>query len=151
VARLFRDLYQAMTGGADHEILQADQALLQLLDALLQPPGHAQPRPLVPRGIATARAWIDDDPAAPLTLAALAKEAGLSRFQFLRGFARETGLTPHAYLMQRRIHRARNLIATGAGLAEAATASGFSDQSHMTRLFVRSFGMAPGSYARARA
>ena len=150
LAQLFRDLYQAMTSSvADQEILQADQALLLLLDALLQPPGHAQPRPFVPRGIATARTWIDDDPAAPLTLAALAKEAGLSRFQFLRGFARETGLTPHAYLMQRRIHRARRLIAAGARLSDAAAASGFSDQSHMTRLFVRSFGMAPGVLAKA--
>jgi AraC-like DNA-binding protein len=151
LARLFGDLYQAMTAGAaDHDILQADQALLLLLDALLQPSGPAQPRAAA-AGIASARAWIDDDPAAPLTLAALAKEAGLSHYQFLRGFARETGLTPHAYLMQRRIHRARRLIGEGLRLADAASASGFSDQSHMTRLFVRSFGMAPGSYARALA
>ncbi|MGR4868605.1 AraC family ligand binding domain-containing protein [Variovorax sp. LARHSF232] len=150
LARLFRELFRAMTGGdADAGALQADQALLLLLDALLQP-GRAPARQ-VPGGIASARAWIDDDPAAPLTLDALAKEAGLSRYQFLRGFARETGLTPHAYLMQRRIHRARRLIAGGARLADAAAASGFCDQSHMTRLFVRSFGMAPGSYARALA
>ena len=149
LAQLFRDLYQAMTSSAaDHEILQADQTLLLLLDALLQPSMPAQPRAPA-AGIALARTWIDDDPAAPLTLAALAKEAGLSRYQFLRGFARETGLTPHAYLMQRRIHRARRLIAGGARLSDAAAASGFSDQSHMTRLFVRSFGMAPGVLAKA--
>ncbi len=149
LACLFRDLYRAMTGAdPDPGALQADQALLLLLDALLQPARVTQPC-TVAGGIASARAWIDDDPVAPLTLAALAKEAGLSRYQFLRGFARETGLTPHAYLMQRRIHRARRLIAGGARLADAAAASGFSDQSHMTRLFVRSFGMAPGSYARA--
>jgi AraC-like DNA-binding protein len=51
--------------------------------------------------------------------------------------------------MQRRIHHARHLIDGGARLAEAAADSGFSDQSHMTRLFVRSFGMAPGAYAKA--
>jgi AraC-like DNA-binding protein len=45
--------------------------------------------------------------------------------------------------------RARGLIASGMPLAEAAAHSGFADQSHMTRLFVRSFGMAPGFYARA--
>ena len=90
-----------------------------------------------------------DDPVAAPTLAVLAQTAGLSRYQFLRGFARATGLTPHAYLMQRRLHRARQLIARGARLAEAAAVSGFADQSHMTRLFVRSFGMGPGTYAKA--
>ena len=150
MASLFRDLFQAMTGDdADHGRLKADEALVLLLGGLLQP-GRARQRP-VPARIASARAWIDDDPAAALTLAALAREAGLSRFQFVRAFARETGLTPHAYLMQRRIHRARRLIIGGMRLSEAAAASGFADQSHMTRLFVRSFGMAPGSYARALA
>jgi AraC-like DNA-binding protein len=41
------------------------------------------------------------------------------------------------------------LILSGARLSDAAANSGFADQSHMTRLFVRSFGMAPGVYARA--
>ena len=82
---------------------------------------------------------------------------GLSGDLYDAGFAqcadveatRATGLTPHAYLMQRRIHRARQLIGRGVRLADAAADSGFSDQSHMTRLFVRSFGMAPGIYAKA--
>jgi AraC-like DNA-binding protein len=49
----------------------------------------------------------------PLTLSDLARSCGLSRFQVLRGFARSTGLTPHAYLVQRRIQLARRLIAGG--------------------------------------
>lgn len=68
----------------------------------------------------------------------------------LRGFVRATGLTPHAYLMQRRIGLARRLIARGLPLAEAAAASGFADQSHMTRAFGRAYGLSPGAYARAR-
>lgn len=73
----------------------------------------------------------------------------MSRFQLLRGFAGATGLTPHAYLVQRRIHLARRLIATGIPLAEAAIASGFADQSHMTRIFTRNHGISPGAYALA--
>lgn len=144
MAGRFRKLFQAMTG---EDELEADEAMLLFLGGLLQ--HRAGPEHRVPAGIASARAMIDDDPASLLTLAELAREAGLSRYQFLRSFARATGLTPHAYLVQRRIHRARQLIGHGMPLAEAAADSGFADQSHMTRLFVRSFGMAPGIYAKA--
>ncbi len=99
--------------------------------------------------IRRARARIDDDPCNGVTLADLAAEAGLSRFQFLRGFARETGLPPHAYLIQRRIALARRLIERGAPLAEAAAGAGFADQSHMTRAFARTLGVTPAQYAGA--
>lgn len=99
--------------------------------------------------IRRAKARIDDDPCAPVTLAALADEAGLSRFQLLRGFARDTGLPPHAYLIQRRIALARHLIERGAPLADAAAGAGFADQSHMTRAFVRMLGVTPAQYASA--
>jgi AraC-like DNA-binding protein len=73
--------------------------------------------------------------------------AGVSQFQLLRAFDKAIGFTPHAYLIQRRVQLARKLIAGGAGLAEAALASGFADQSHMTRIFTRSFGLSPHLYA----
>jgi AraC-like DNA-binding protein len=93
-----------------------------------------------------ARQRLDDDPAAAPTLANLAAEAGLGRLQFLRAFSRATGLPPHAYLVQRRIQRARQLIRRGVTLADAAAASGFADQSHMTRCFTRSLGLTPGAF-----
>jgi len=99
--------------------------------------------------IRRAKARIDDDPCQPLTLESLATEAGLSRFQLLRSFARDTGLPPHAYLIQRRIALARRLIEQGLPLAEAAAGAGFADQSHMTRAFTRAFGITPAQYAGA--
>jgi AraC-like DNA-binding protein len=100
--------------------------------------------------IRQARKRIDDDPSAALTLTGLADEAGLSRYQLLRGFARELGLTPHAYLMQQRIALARRLIRAGAPLADAAFSAGFYDQSHLTRCFQRQFGVSPGRYLASR-
>ncbi|PZP96014.1 MAG: AraC family transcriptional regulator [Variovorax paradoxus] len=148
LASLFRKLFQVITAPVTaHGGLEADETLLLLLGGLMQ--ARRDDAGSIPPGIASARALMDGNPVAALTLSALAHEAGLSRYQFLRTFARATGLTPHAYLMQRRIHHARHLIDGGARLAEAAADSGFSDQSHMTRLFVRSFGMAPGTYAKA--
>ncbi len=146
LAARFHVLFAALTEGDE---LAGDESLLILLAALMQ----ARPSAMraTPAGIARARAAIDDDPVAAPTIAGLARAAGLGPFQLLRGFARATGLTPHAYLMQRRIHRARDLIARGLPLARAAAEAGFADQSHMTRLFVRSFGATPGAYARAAA
>lgn len=99
--------------------------------------------------VARAKSRIDDDPASPSTLADLAAEAGMSRFQLLRSFAHEVGLPPHAYRMQRRVALARQLIALGTSLADAAVSAGFSDQSHMTRAFVRLLGVTPAGYAAA--
>jgi AraC-like DNA-binding protein len=95
------------------------------------------------------RQRIADDLLAPPTLAQLAGEAGISRFQLLRRFAAAYGCTPHAYLLQQRAERVRALVRGGAGLADAAAAAGFADQSHMTRIFTRQFGFTPGAWQQA--
>lgn len=95
------------------------------------------------------RSRIDDAPAQPHPLSELAALSGLSRFQTVRQFARLTGLTPHAYVIQRRLDAARRLIRNGSQLADAAIEAGFSDQSHMHRIFVARHGFTPGTYASA--
>jgi AraC-like DNA-binding protein len=97
--------------------------------------------------IRRARQRIDADPAVPVTLIELAEESGLSRYQLIRAFARELGLTPHAYILQRRIALAQQLIRGGCDLAEVAVRAGFYDQSHLTRWFMRQFGVTPSRYA----
>ena len=99
--------------------------------------------------LSQVRERIDDGPEGPHPLAELAALAGLSRYQTLRGFARLTGLTPHAYVMQRRLDAARRHIRQGVALADAAAAAGFADQSHMHRIFVAHHGFTPGAYAGA--
>lgn len=85
----------------------------------------------------------------PPPLAALAELAGLGRFQLLRRFEKAYGMPPHAWLIQRRAERARSLVQAGMSLGAAAIEAGFSDQSHMTRVFVRQFGFTPGAWRRA--
>jgi len=51
----------------------------------------------------------------------------------------------------RQLDQVRRLISSGAGLADAALAAGFADQSHMSRLFKRAYGPAPGRWATALA
>lgn len=141
----FRVLYGALTAPQEGAAgLRRDEALAVLVDRLLRE-RPVELLPAVPAAIRLAREVLDDDPTAPVTLAELACASGLSRFQVVRGFSRAFGLTPHAYLVQRRIDLARQLIAGGAALSDAAAASGFADQSHMTRHFVRRFGFPPGT------
>ena len=148
-ATRFLSLFRAMTDvNGGHGEIEARENLLLLLAALIDRSQDERP-PETPRRLNQARARIDDDPSAPLSLLELASICELSQFQLIRGFSKHTGLTPHAYLIQRRLQKARRLIAGGTPLAGVAQASGFSDQSHMTRLFVRAYGLSPGLYAAA--
>lgn len=149
MAARFKTLFPLLIEATARNALLRDGLLLSLVADVMRQGGGSSSDNASPAVVSRARDRIDDDPAAPLTLAELAELCGLSHFRFLRAFTKATGLTPHAYLMQRRIHEARRLIAAGTSLAEAAFASGFADQSHMTRLFVRNFGVSPGAYAAA--
>ena len=82
-------------------------------------------------------------------LDALAQAAGVTRFQVIRDFKRETGLRPNAFLRQQRLQRARQRIAAGDSIAAAASAAGFADQSHLTRAFKSVHGMTPRVFQRA--
>jgi len=148
IAGRFRALFAVMTkDAATAASLRREEMLFILLSALRPKDGVASST--VPHAVTVARNIIDSDPTLPLTLAELAQASGLSKFQLLRGFFRATGFTPHAYLVQRRIDLARRLIARRMSLAEAALTSGFADQSHMTRIFVRKYGVSPRLYADA--
>lgn len=82
-----------------------------------------------------------------LTLAMIARSAGLSPFHFARRFKQATGLAPHQYLIRQRVERARHLLAqTKVSLVEVAHQCGFCDQSHLTNHFRRVTGMTPRRY-----
>lgn len=132
------------------EELQRDQILVGLADAL----GAADPS--LPRrrvasrhwrAVARARELIDAQVAAGVGSAALEAATGLTRYAVARHFRACLGTSPYRYLVMRRLDRARALIRAGVPLAEAALASGFTDQSHMTRQFKKAYGLSPGRWA----
>ncbi|MGV8938895.1 MAG: AraC family transcriptional regulator [Allorhizobium sp.] len=142
IARRFAKTFDRI---CDRAPLAAEEAMLSLVAGLLQPRKPAVADPLHP-GLRRAKALLDDAAVKNLSLTALSAEAGLSRFQVLRSFAAHFGLTPHAYLMQRRASHARQLLRSGSPLAATAFDAGYADQSHMTRDFRRRYGLTPASF-----
>jgi AraC family transcriptional regulator len=88
-------------------------------------------------------AHLSDDP----SVAELAHECGLSSAYFSRAFRRTTGVTPHQWLIRKRVERARGLLlGNGLGLADIALVCGFVDQSHFSRVFAKFEGDSPGRW-----
>ncbi len=146
LAALFMATRQALVHAGEEEAFE--ERLLSLFGRLFDVGSKAVAN--TAHRLAHVRARIDDEPAGSHTLTDLAALADLSRYQMLRAFARLTGFTPHAYVMQRRLDLARRSIRDGATLADAAAGAGFADQSHMHRVFVARHGFTPGVYAEAQ-
>lgn len=84
-----------------------------------------------------------------LKIAELSAIAQLSPYHFLRQFKRTMGVTPHQYILHRRIETAKQLLKhTELSISEIAACTGFSDQSHLNRCFKRRFGITPKQYSR---
>lgn len=128
------------------EVLACEESLAETWALLMARHGTLPPLFETDADLRKVRDRLADDPLDPPSLSDMAAMAGLSKYQVLRRFERTYGLPPHAWLLQRRAERARALIRDGLGLAAAAASSGFSDQSHMTRIFVRQFGFTPGAW-----
>jgi AraC family transcriptional regulator len=104
---------------------------------------------LAPWQLRRVRAFVDANLDAHLSIAALAAKCPLSPSHFARAFSASTGISPHKWLVNRRIERAKALLrGSGDELSQIALACGFVDQSHFTRVFARSEGQSPGRWRR---
>jgi AraC family transcriptional regulator len=85
-----------------------------------------------------------------VTLKQVARECGLSVGYFSHAFRRTLGLAPHKWLIEQRVVLSKEkLRADGLSLSDVATECGFSDQSHLTRVFRQTVGVSPGAWRRA--
>jgi AraC-like DNA-binding protein len=147
--------HAAPAAGTAVQALACEEALAHACALLLRrhaagPPAPGSRASTSPE-VRQARDWLADALLEPPTLAQMAAATGLGRFQLLRRFTQAYGLPPHAWLLQQRAERGRHLVQAGASLADAAAESGFADQSHMTRVFMRQFGFTPGAWKKALA
>jgi AraC family transcriptional regulator len=88
--------------------------------------------------------YIQDQLDTDLTVSGIAQAVGMSPYHFTRLFKESTGQSPHQYVVDARVRKAKELLTTGKfTISEAASHLGFADQSHLTRHFKRVFGLPP--------
>lgn len=94
--------------------------------------------------------FIDAMLGAALSVKAMAQLLGLSEGYFIRAFKTATGKSPHAYLIDRRLAKARALMRdSSASLSDIALTCGFNSQAHMTTAFRQRLGVSPAQFRRA--
>lgn len=96
------------------------------------------------RALKDAVDYIGDNLEKDLKLTDIARAAHLSPYHFSRLFKQSTGLTPHRYVIERRVQRAKELLCSSTlPIAEIALLCGFANQSHLNRHFKRMLGVSP--------
>lgn len=156
LSALLRLMADEVRGGSTHGELYATSLSLGLASYLFT--HHARGGPAAARergGLSRGQRecvieYVHEHLAEKIELADLAALAGVSRFHFLRLFKNSFGVTPHRFVQDRRIEAARHLLEqTRMPLAQIATASGFSSQSHLTSAMRQATGQSPGRWRRA--
>ena len=117
---------------------------------LLRKYGAAVPGPKKQHGglprekLVRAIEYIQDQLDTDLAVSGIAQAVYMSPYHFTRLFKESTGQSPHQYVVEARVRKAKELLTTGKfTISEAAYHVGFVDQSHLTRHFTRVFGLPP--------
>jgi AraC family transcriptional regulator len=129
----------------------ADLLATRLLAAHVGTPTTFQPTlgGLSPTALRRAIERLRSDSDADVSLAALASDAGLSRFHFCRAFKESTGLSPHAWLRQHRLEQAMNMLRdTDTSVVSVAAALGYASQTAFAAAFRKLTGETPSDWRR---
>jgi len=148
MAKKLRHLFTVLHESESH--LQRETLYLSTITTLLSRHGNKR-NILLALGkeslaVRRVRDYIDSHFNENISMQDLTKLTQLSPFYLARLFQKAVGLPPHAYQIQRRLHKAKQLVRLGVKLSDVAVDCGFTDQSHLSRHFKRSLGLAPGAY-----
>lgn len=145
---LAAELERELSGTGYGRELLSGAALLRLLVRIgreQRREDQAPPKPVDPTNprVLSLMRYMEEHLAEDLDVDALAEQFYVSKFHMMRQFRRETGFTVHAYLQQRRLLHARDLMEKGMRATEACYRSGFRSYSSFTRAYGSFFGTTP--------
>lgn len=147
IHRSLYDIYDTFRSRAPIAEDQISGTITNILTDLLSSENTQQVSGQTQIGISEAISHINKYFYKPITLQELADIAALSPYYFSRVFARETGMTPHKYLISTRMANAKFLLKTSLmSVKEVAFHSGFSDESGFCTAFKKQEGMTPKEY-----
>ncbi|BCM92685.1 virulence regulon transcriptional activator VirF [Abditibacteriota bacterium] len=152
VEHICRALWVESEAGYPTGRIFSDSLSTALASRLLKNYGVQRPKSeseahLSPRSWKAVRNFIEEHLDQNIGLEELAQVAGLSSYYFARCFKATVGLSPHQYIIERRIERARHLLSNSSlSIAHIALQCGFSDQSHLTRHMKRLMGVTPAAF-----
>lgn len=145
VSILDRDLVAGDSLSGEAALALVRERLTWHLSGRPAPPSAAPARPVARR----AREILDAEPTGHPTLAAVADDLGVTVPHLIRSFTETFGISPHRYLIGRRLDHARGQLLAQVPVGDVAIASGFYDQSHLTRQFKRFLGTTPARFQRS--
>jgi AraC family transcriptional regulator len=155
LAALIRLLAREIEPGQERGPLFADMLIRLLAIEICEtawtrrPPG-ARDGPAADRRMIRATDFIEAHLGSRLSLRDVAAASGLSIGALARLFPHHTGSSPYAYIIRKRVERAKQLLqSSDMPIAQVAVETGFADQAHMTRVFTRHLGQTPRSLRQA--
>jgi AraC-like DNA-binding protein len=146
VFRALNGLYAALID-SQADILHKQCTAVAFFSQMQQTLGTAGIRPeqATPR-VERAAQYINDNFTQSISLEDMCAAASLSGSYLIRAFEQRYHMTPHAYLINRRIQHARTRLKSGSLIADVALELGFADQAHFQRAFKKHLAATPGQY-----
>ena len=153
LAQLLRVLVTILDDKAQYSQVLASELVRSMVSALAVRHGHPAPELKSKGGIAPDQmkaldAWLQAHIQNTLTVGLMAAQVGLSNAHFSREFKRSMGVTPWEYVVRLRLDGARAALLRGISATNVALEFGFSDQSHLSRLFKLRFGTTPAAFVK---
>ncbi|WP_070963961.1 AraC family transcriptional regulator [Vibrio sonorensis] len=129
----------------DHDatLLAIAQSVVRLAGNLQQPDGFTRRKDSL---LLQAKAFIQEYCHQDITVDDISAAANMSKYHFIRNFRGQFGMTPHQFVLNCRVNRAKRSLELGHSSTLAAQESGFADSSHFIRRFKRMMGMTPKQY-----
>lgn len=137
------------TLGSNSDPLRAEELLQDILRTVFSTFGSTtlNDQKATPDADSRIREYLHDNHAQRISLAELCALSCSSKQMVITNFKRRFGMTPFQYLQTVRVMKARDLLRSGCGLADVSVATGFADQSHLSRNFKAILGVTPGQYS----